>query len=507
MAEGAALLSDAMAFLEAGIYSGDQALRAVAAAGLNGAARRTGSGRYLLLLPALEGQGTLRALVADNATCAAQMDRLRAELVGPEVTDLVLKDVAAGTAAAGATEADRDSTLGRLVAPQILIRAALMPRSTVSLEEGGAPAPAPEGQAEAAAPKPAAARGPAAAPSGDGQPAAGRRLAQAAPAPSVEADGAAPAPAPAPEGQGGASPDAAAPAPAAEDAAPAPAPAPRPPPPPAAPPAPSGQPTFGYAKLQRQLCQMLPSTPLWADFVAAQDGAAPAGQPPAGMASPSPDLLPAIYGVAAAMPAACAQAIAAQYAAAPLAAAAPTTADAQYGLRLALMRCFLTAPAFEEASRCLFATPNAAGFGSSPLAVLAAAQADPVVSGAAFAAGTELAARHAERSQVLLSLRPWLLVQFARRYATDYASAVASLQSQPVWDLVGGVQVCSALDAIRPPVGDQEVAALKALLAGPAAACPPDVKQRALGRAVQAARLAPAAAAAVCAAVDARGAR
>lgn len=436
------VLADTLEFAHTGKYPADLVLKAVEALGV-APVTATGLGQYLSLLPAVEALEALRGYVADNPTCAAQLDDFHESLLSPYAENIL------ASAQRGTTAADQDgkqeAVLAKLVASPILMHSA-MPDGEMSesvdavgrrrrrslLQAANATAPAP---AVATAVTPAAAPAPV----------------TAAPAPAENAT---------------ATPAAATPA-----AAPAAGP-------PTSGPTPGAPATESLSvTMQTKLCTLLPFTPLWSNYIS---GNVSRG----GLSSVPADLLPAVYGVAAAMPAGCRSVVEGAYATSQLAATGINdTAD---GVRYALMRCWLYDATYLEAHRCLHALPNAQDpsrfFNLQPTTLR-----------------IESLVIFNNRLKLLEDLkRPWLISNIAKQSPGAWSMVAEDLVSGSLWDDLGTDKACQVMNEMGTPMNSAQFEDMQALLDGKAAACSADMRSRAIGKMLQAKRVAPMAAQQIC---------
>ncbi len=467
--ETAGVLSDSVAFGQDGTYSVEQTMRMVEAV-VGAPVAVTGLGQYLLLQAATEAMEAIRGYSAENATCAGIMDEFQSNLFKPyaqTILDNALNPLPldAGINKTIGVDGSREALLARLVVSPLLSAAAYVSPNAYDPDNAG-------GrrrrllQTEGDAPATAPATAPAAAPAAEAE----------APTPTPAAGAPTPNPAPAPA--------AAAPTPAAAAAAPA------------APPAGEVY-NNGDLKLQAQLCALLPSTPLWKDYIDYEN-------PSANTSSTvvSPDLLPAIYAVAAAMPPGCRTALEAIYAKTTLA-KIPATAGQQEppytniyeGVVHALLDCYYYHPVFAEATRCVYALA-----GTADPTVLS--NFSPDLSSPTFNNIYTMAERKGWMANML---RPWVLANIGKQSTNSYVNLINAFETGGLWEAVGATNGCGTMNIlafIAAPVNMAQVDALDTIINGKLEQCPPNLRARLQGKALVARKNAARTQQQVCAYLD-----
>ncbi|KAL4518255.1 hypothetical protein Ndes2437A_g04548 [Nannochloris sp. 'desiccata'] len=451
--ETSGVLTDAAVFSQDGTYSVEQTMRMVEAV-IRAPVASTGLGQYLLLHTAVEVMEVLEGFAAENVTCAAIMDEFQSDMLRPysqAILQAALKPFDAGTNATIGVDGTREAFLARLVVSPLLLSAAYVPPNAVN----GAPDAGggdfgggkrrsllqTEEEEEATAGVPATAPGPAAA------------LEDAE-------EGLAPAPAPAEDDQAAESPETKAPAPIA-------APAPT-------------EYINGDLELQAELCALLPSTPLWKDYINAGSTSTAATS----TTSVPVDLLPGIYALAAAMPPGCRTGLEGSYAATSLAQTQATIAgeeapftDISTGIVQALNECYHYHESISEGVRCL----NALAATGNPRAVVGFT---PNLSRPTFTNVYTVA----ERKGFLTNLyRPWVLSNIARRSTSAYVELVDDLESGDLWEAMGTVNACGTLNImafLAAPTNMAQVNALEKIINGRAQQCSPTIVGRMKGKAL-----------------------
>ena len=469
MLEVAGVLSDAGVFAAQGKYPASWAMKMVEAMG-RAPVVSTGLGQYLLLLPALEMAESLRGYAGDNETCAAQWNAFYLSLIEPQVETIKAAALAAGGGAAATPGAGDDTSqealLAKLAESPLLRRAAHI-LTVPEIIPDAAAAPQADGGGGRRL------RSSSSRSSSSSSSTHRRRLLQdSSPAPApVGGDGGG-APAPSPEGNAAAgdTPPSSAPTPSTTgDLTPAPAPS--------SPPSLSA-PTLGNAALQTELCALLPSTPLWINYIATSDGETTTTTTPP-TTQPSADLLPAIYGVAAAMPSGCRSALETAYASTSLPQnttinSATDVSDVALGVRYALKQCWLQEGTYAEASRCLYALTKAL----DPLPFTST----PLTGGLGLPLDKQLL--YYERTAVLKGvLMPWLVATTARQSPAAWLDIVNALSDGSLWDAMGGAdKACEALDVLPLPTNSAQIDALEGLMADKGRECSLDVRGRTMGK-------------------------
>jgi Peptidase M1 N-terminal domain/Peptidase family M1 domain len=459
MLETCGLLSDSLWFGLDGRYDVGQAMKMVEAV-TRAPVASTGLGQYLLLSGAIESMQLMRSYVAENATCAAIMDAFESNLLKP-YTQAILQTalepfVADSINSTVGIDGSREALLARLAASPLLSYAAYVPPSaqdgegsnsttsgrrrllqTVDENATAVPAPAPAANEEAAAAAPT-------------------------PAPIAGDTGDTEAPAPAPVT------DAPTPAPAPTATAPTPTPTP----------APSGEYTNGDLELQSELCALLPSTPLWKNYINYGSN-----KPTATNTTTVPvDLLPAIYGIAAAMPPGCRTALEEMYATTTLAQTAASTAgdpnpftEITDGIINALHECYYYDNLFTEAVRCVYALAGA----GDPEILLGFA---PAFNSPKFSNLYLVAERKGWMANML---RPYIVTNIAKQSSHAYVAVIDELQDGALWDLMGTSNACITLNLmafVAVPANTAQADALERIIEGKGQDCPPNLIGRMKGK-------------------------
>ena len=447
--ETSGILADSLEFANTGTYPADWTMKLINAMA-SAPVAATGLGQYLLLLPAVEALESLRGYVADNTTCSAQLDAFHESLMAPYM-DSIFTTAVKGAAIAPDQDGKQEAVLAKLVAPPLLMHAA-MPDGEMSANVTGGKRRRTLLQ-DAAAPTVAADPTEAAPPTAADTPAAAPAPITAADAPAVNATTTPTAPAPA-----------AGPTTTTTAAAPAPSTV-----------APTG--SSLSATLQTKLCTLLPSTPLWANYISGN-------KTTTATASVSADLLPAVYGVAAAMPDACSTVVETAYASTQLADSGMS--DVAAGVRYALMRCWLYDKSYSEAHRCLHALPNAQDpslfFNLKPTSL----RIDELVD-------------FSVRLALLNGLKtPWLVATIAKASPAAWSMIAQQLSEGDLWDELGTSYACNVMTIMGAPMNNGQFELMQGLLDGRAADCSPDMRTRAIGKMLQAKKVAASAASQIC---------
>lgn len=441
------VLADSLEFANTGTYPADWTLKIAEAMGI-APVTGTGLGQYLSLLPAVEALEALRGYVADNETCAAQLDDFHASILAPYAENIL------ASAQRGTTAADQDGkqevVLAKLVASPLLMHAA-MPDGEMSDNMDAAGRRRRRSLLQAATPAGATPTAPAPAVATATTPAAVPEPITAAAAPTTNAT--------------------------VTPAAATPAAAPAAPPTNSPTPAASSPATALSATMQTKLCTLLPFTPLWSNYISGNVSRS-------GLSSVPADLLPAVYGVAAAMPADCRSVVEGAYETSQLAASGIN--DTAAGVRYALMRCWLYDDTYLEAHRCLHALPNAQ---------------DPSIFFNLQATTLRIddLVVFTDRVKLLDDLkRPWLISNIAKISPAAWSMVTEDLTNGSLWDDLGPDQACQVMNEMGTPLNIGQFEARQALLDGKAAACSADMRTRAIGKMLQTKRVAPTAAQQIC---------
>lgn len=455
MLQAATLISDSMALVYIGRYTGDYPLKAAAAVA-SSPATASDQGHYLMLATAADALNQLWPFVADDAVCSAELDAFYHELLSPHMDYIMMSVEDPET-----TTPDEVTFLSQMAASPLL-RYAALPRVTNATQSGA--------RRRSRALLQTAELFEAPPPAGD--------LPEDTPSSSEYGYDYFPAEAP-----GSANLDT---PPAADVPAPAPAPGP-------SPAAESSVPLAGNSTLQGELCSQLLNTPLWQNYInpGGNDTAVDPGTP-----TPSPDLLPAVYAVAAAMPDACFGAISGPLQASSLAVQMAGSVlpsgeeDYSFVITSALAQCWLYDPSEAEAYRCAYAMPSGPNATEITRAVALnqATSDDPMAKQLMYA----------QRIFLFEDLQPLLLALHTSIRLDGYLQLVEDLETEGYWNTIGADTGCAALDLLRPAITTEERAALQQLLDGNAQACDGDVRTRAFGKMSQAESVADAVGQAAC---------
>jgi len=447
------VITDAVVFSQDGTYSVSQPMRMIEAV-TRAPVASTGLGQYLMLYTAIDVMEVLKSFAADNVTCAAIMDEFLSDMLKPYSQDILqaaLRPFTAGTNATSGIDGIREAFLGRLVVSPLLRSAAYVPPTAASGEAnaGGKRRRLlqTEDEEEATSGVPATAPAPGPAP---------------APAAALEDDENVEPPAFAP-----AEVDQAAEAPASD----APAPAP-----------PAAEYTNGDLELQAELCALLPSTPLWKDYINA--GSTSTSTADTNTTVVPVDLLPAIYAVAAAMPPGCRSVLEASYATSTLAQTPTTTAgqesifaDISAGVVQALNECYHYHELVSESVRCV----NALTGTGNALAVVGFT---PNPSRPTFTNKYTFG----ERKALLDNwFRPWVLSNIAKQSTSLYVKLIDDLESGDLWEAIGTDPACRTLNIMSfytPPTNIAQFNALNKIINGKGQQCPPTIVGRMKGKAL-----------------------
>lgn len=422
------VLTDASVFSQDGTYSVDQSMRMIEAV-TRAPVASTGLGQYLLLFSAVEIMEVMEGFAAENVTCAAIMDEFQSDMLRPysqAILQAAVKPLNATLNATIGIDGIQEAFLARLAVSPLLLFAAYVP--------------------------PTAANGQPATRSGAFGGGNRRRLLQTQDEEEEEATGgvAATAPAPAPD-----------------------APAPAPPV--------ATEYINGDLELQAQLCALLPSTPLWKDYIIA--GSTSTSTAATNATVVPVDLLPAIYGLAAAMPPGCRSVLEASYATS-LAQTPSTTAgqeesftDISTGIVQALNECYHYHEVMSEGLRCVYAlawtgdSRAVVGFTPNP--------SRPTFTNSYIVA---------ERKGFLENqYRPFVFSNIARLSTSTYVEVVDDLESGDLWEALGTASACGTLNVmslIAPPTNMAQVNALNKIINGRAQQCPPTIIARMKGKAL-----------------------
>ena len=470
--ETAGIMNDALWFSQDGKYPADWALRFAEATAASPVAG-SNLGQYLLLLPAMEAAEALKLYIVGNDTeCMQHMQRFEAALFTPH-TDAILAAVQQDPQMnSPLNETNRDMTLQRMAASPILRIAALNVGGTASpltaSDSGG-------GGSVGAGRKMLA---------NDGIAPDGNTTATTEASPPIVAAPAGFGPADTVGDGGGDAPPTEAPSPletVPNEAAGPTSDTPQTSTPQTNTTTPSSiDPKAVSEDLQRSLCTLLPSTPLWTTYVYNMLGATEVPPLPGTSANSTAtqnvpaDLLPAVYAVAAAAPDTCRAVLEQPYIRVQQAGTidSGSTASVKDGVRKALMKCFLEEPSMSEALRCMYALTYTLDYSLMW-------NVPPFPLNADFEEFARYSLRKAYLEQYT---RPSIVAFMARGSHASWLNIVDALANGDLWDMFGANNACLTMVFIPYPSNQQQIDAWEGLMAGRGGSCESGVRARGLGR-------------------------